>query len=743
MGRQDQDRHDNLQPIVQKRLFITGVVQGVGFRPFIYRVAKKHGLTGFVKNTGLGVLAFFEGHEDEILKAVSEIKTNPPPQARIDHVLVEEACGPHFEQFEIVETEQGLMQSVVVPPDIGICEDCKKELLDPNDPRYLHPFISCTNCGPRLTIIRRLPYDRATITQGDFPLCPRCESEYRDPSNRRYHAQTIACPDCGPKVFMGDKVGGEAIEQTKELIKKGEVVAIRGIGGFHLACLARNEQAVQKIRKIKQRGNEPLAVMVFDVGQAKELAELSQCEVELLASWRKPIVIAKKAPSYNLAQAVAPGTDKIGIFLPYTPLHILLMKGLPPVVMTSANLHEEPIAKDMEPGPLTPFVLSNDRAISVPLDDSVARCFQGKPQMIRRARGHVPELIGSSYKPKVLALGGQMKNTFTFAFEDKALVSHHIGEMGNAATFERYKNSLVLFREIFGFSEEFCAYDLHPSYTTSLHKEELTLARKFIPVQHHHAHIASVIAENGLQGDVIGVAADGTGFGTDGTIWGFEFFTGGLLGFERVGHLRQFRLPGGEAAIHDAQRTAFSLAHQVGVQGGFSFDKQLASVLSAQLARGINSPITSSLGRLFDAFAFFAGLGKIATFEAELAVLLETAHKGGRALDFPIRECEGHFEVNWEPALIKAIASPESVLEGFHEGIANAIIEGCLRTRGKTSINQVALSGGCFLNLVLSNLVFSGLTKCGFFVYTNFRLPPNDGCVSFGQAVIAQAAIGG
>ena len=726
-----------------KRIVFRGTVQGVGFRPFVWRVADSFGLKGFVRNIGNGVEAVFCGESSAIQNAIEMIRTSPPPQAIIESVEVADFEGD-YKDLKILETPEGAPSSVLVPPDIGICDDCRRELLDPKDPRHLHPFISCTNCGPRLSIIRRLPYDRHTISQGDFDLCDRCRNEYVNPLDRRYHAQTIACPDCGPTVFMGELRGQEAILGARRSLLAGEIVAIKGIGGFHLACIATNEASVNALRMLKNRGNEPMAVMCFDIIQVRGQAEIGLCEEQSLSSWRKPVVLCKKSNNYSLAPSVAPGTDKIGIFLPYTPLHVLLLDGLPPVVLTSANLHEEPIIADGAKNLMVTKVLDNDREIVVPIDDSVTRCFKGKQQLFRRARGFVPETLPIPKGPSILALGGQMKNTFTFAYDGKAMVSHHIGEMGNAATFARFAESLCLFRELFGFKEEYCAHDAHPSYTTTIHREELSKSGKFLPVFHHHAHIASVMGEHGLDGRVIGVAADGTGSGTDGTIWGFEFLVASRSEFERIGHLRTFPLPGGEIAIKDCRRILFSLARQAGSKIDLDIGPQERELWGAMIDKGINAPATSSLGRLFDGFAVLAGLGQKATYEAELAVALESAYDpGARPFNFPVRDFGDHFEVDWTVALKQGIENPASISGGFHKGISEAIVKGCLFARQKTGLKRICLSGGCFLNLILLELVFDALSSEGFEVYTNISLPPGDGCVSFGQAVVALSRVGG
>jgi hydrogenase maturation protein HypF len=727
---------------VQITAVIKGIVQGVGFRPFVYRIATKHNLKGFVRNIGNGVEVLLEGEPDEISSALNEITKNPPEMAIVQSFTRQETNVENIEGFQILKTPDDCPTDVIIPPDIGICPNCRREILDSKDRRYHHLMISCTDCGPRLSILRTLPYDRHTTSAGDFTMCPTCQKEYKEPADRRYHAQTIACPNCGPVVSMGDLTGMEALCRAKDLIKSGKIVAIKGIGGFHLACLATNQEAVDGIRKLKHRGNEPLAVMVSDEACAAKLGKLDDCSRKLLNSWRKPIVLVPKSDNFNLSQNVAPGTDKIGLFLPYTPFQVMLMEGMEPIVLTSSNIHDEPISVD-EKSQLVADILTNDREIVIPLDDSVTRCLDGKEQLVRRARGYVPQIIPMEKTMPVLALGPQMKSTFAFSWDGKCLVSPHIGELGNPATFERYKQTLDQFRKLFGFAEEVVAYDMHPDYTATRHRHELSCADKSFAIQHHHAHIASVIAEHGIKGDVIGIAADGTGFGIDGTIWGSEFFTGNLNGFEHVGQLLQFKLPGGEVAVTECFRTAFSLSWQSEIElDGLASDQ--SQIWKLQLEKNLNSPTTSSLGRLFDGFSVIAGMGTQATFEAELAIRLESQFwSDSDPYQFPIIEKDGKFAIDWRPAFVRASKEKDNISGKFHIGLANAMIEMSSKIREKTGINTVAMSGGCFLNLVLSTLVADGLKKHGFLVHTNNLLPPGDGCVSFGQAAIAQAILGG
>lgn len=728
---------------MQTRIVFFGIVQGVGFRPFIYRMAVKHGLLGFVRNIGNGVEAVLDGQQSTIEAAISEMLSNPPEMSHIQNHSIGLVTKPEaFTKFSILKTPDDCPSDVIIPPDIGICPNCRKEILDSKDRRHNHLMISCTDCGPRLSILRTLPYDRHTTSAGDFEMCPKCQNEYKEPADRRYHAQTIACPNCGPVVSMGSLEGMLAFNTAKDLIKSGQIVAIKGIGGFHLACLATNSQAVEKIRMLKHRGNEPLAVMVSDSSEAEKLGVFEQCSFKLLNSWRKPIVLVPKSETFNLSQNVAPGTDKIGLFLPYTPFQVMLMVGMEPIVLTSSNIHDEPITVS-EQNQLVSNILTNNRKIIIPLDDSVTRCLDGKEQLVRRARGYVPETIPTKTVKPVLALGPQMKSTFTFSWNGKSLVSPHIGELGNPATFERYRQTLAQFRTLFGFAEEVVTYDMHPDYTTTKHVTELSNAKESFAIQHHHAHIGAVIAEHSIKGEVIGIAVDGTGYGTDGTIWGCEFFVGSLEGLRHEAQLLQFKLPGGEVAVTECDRTAFSLAHQAGIRFD-QIENENAAIWKVQLDKNINSPLTSSLGRLFDGFSVLAGVGNKATFEAELAVKFESMYTpDANPYHFPIIKTDGKLIIDWRQAFDQAAKEKTNVSGKFHIGLAKALVDVCECLRDRYATNTVAMSGGCFLNLVLSTLVSDALKKRGFMVHTNNRLPPGDGCVSFGQAAIAQARLGG
>lgn len=719
-----------------------GTVQGVGFRPFVYRVATENGLRGWVRNTGDGVEALFAGEVKSIEYAIQTIRNNNPPMSNITAVKHLEAVDFNGDGFEIRMSPSSLPSAILVPPDIGICENCRNELLDSTNPRFRHPFISCTDCGPRMSILTDLPYDRNTITQNEFELCDFCKDEYIDPLNRRYHAQTIACNHCGPSVKLGDFEGYEAIIKARELINSGRIIGVKGIGGFHVACLATDAVAVSHIRELKRRGDEPMAVMVESIETANRIALVSIEEHKLLESWKAPIVILEKADGYDLAENVAPGTNKIGIFLPYTPLHVLLMEGMPPIVLTSANLHDEPLASKDEEFLFDIPLLTNNRVISNPIDDSVMDYVLDRTRVLRRARGFVPETIKMKTDVFVLALGTQMKSTFCFAWDDQVLVSPHMGEMDNAHTFGRYKETLESYRRLFGFKEKVTAYDMHPGYTSTIHKHELSNADEFIPVQHHHAHIASVLAEHSIDEKVIGISADGTGYGTDGTIWGYEFLIANRSKFIRAGHLRPFRLLGGDSAVKDAGRTLYSLLSQIDQQDMAGIEEDLAQALSSMMKSGTNSPMTSSLGRLFDGFAVLASFGRIASFEAQLAIQLESRFdKLHPPLSFKIEDKGDHFEVDWRMALMHAIARPNTIPGGFHKGIAMSMINGCRILRDQTGISKVALSGGCFANKILLTMVVNALERMGLDVFINQRYPPGDGCVSLGQATVALAKI--
>jgi len=626
---------------------VRGVVQGVGFRPFVYGLATGLGLTGWVRNTSSGVEIALEGPAEALARFRQCLEAEAPPLARIEGIVVEERSLNGYQGFEIRQSHAESGQYQLVSPDISICEDCRRELFDPQDRRYRYPFINCTNCGPRFTIIHDVPYDRTSTTMARFMMCPACQAEYADPRNRRFHAQPNACPACGPQVVLATHEGEtlaereEAIQAARRALAEGRIVALKGLGGFHLACDATSGEAVAVLRRRKQRPDKPLAVMVADLAAAARLGSVSPAEAALLRSPERPIVLLAARSDSPLAPNIAPGTGTVGVMLPYTPLHYLLLEpaaGFPAaLVMTSGNLSEEPIAMENDEalgrlGQIADLFLLHDRGIYARYDDSVWFVPDGRPQPARRARGYAPFPVRLPFRaPEVLACGPELKNTFCFTREEYAFLSPHIGDLENLETLEHFERSIALYRRLFRLEPRLVAYDLHPEYLASKFARERWGADPqvtLVPVQHHHAHIAACLVDNGRCGPAIGVALDGTGYGTDGHIWGGEFLLADLRGFRRLGHLAEFPLPGGAAAIRRPYRTALGLlltacldpAAWPALRG---LDPQEVESVRRQVASGLNTPLTSSAGRLFDAVAALIGVRGDTTYEAQAAMELE------------------------------------------------------------------------------------------------------------------------
>ncbi len=808
-------------------IHVTGIVQGVGMRPFVYREAMAHGICGWVLNAGDGV--HIEAHApagalDAFVAALSE---HAPAAARVERVDIADlepgGWSTADEQgFHIVASQDQTAHTTLVSPDIATCDDCLRELFDPADRRYHYPFINCTNCGPRFTIIRSLPYDRAATSMDRFPMCPKCAAEYADPLDRRFHAQPDACFDCGPHITwretgVGNEPGEAAaspavgttletsdaiIDRCVELLADGGIVAIKGLGGFHLACDASNEQAAAELRRRKRRSNKPLAVMVRGLDGAERLCHIDDAERDLLAGSIRPIVLLRRrtvgesndgSPDIlALAPSVARDLPELGVMLPYTPLQHLLLAvaeacGMHALVMTSGNLSEEPIETDddlawerLVAAGIADALLGNDRAILSRYDDSVVRVVDGAVMPVRRARGYAPQPLSlpalDGTTPCVLACGPQQKATIALTRTDSdghttCFVSQHIGDVENGATFDAWSAARSRLENLFDLAPAALACDMHPSYLSSQWAREHDLP--LIEVQHHHAHIASVMAEAIVAGRlapdarVLGIAFDGTGAGTDGTIWGGEFLVARLTDFERVAHLRAWALPGGAASVHDARRNAFALLSELdllehpGAAGLLnSLDEQTRSITATMIERGINSPRTSSMGRLFDAATAILGICGQATYEGEPAIELEAA--AWRALDSEI----AHFpddnagysasDPSWldGPYVLDQKALFEALLGGieagapanrlaldFHVGIARSSARIASDICVHEGIDTVALSGGVFMNRLLLQLLARELKSAGLTVLVPHTVPVNDGCIAYGQAAVASARL--
>ncbi|MGA2339948.1 MAG: carbamoyltransferase HypF, partial [Terracidiphilus sp.] len=752
----------------REAITVRGVVQGVGFRPFIYRLAMEEGLAGFIGNDTRGVTIEVEGPADRVEAFRRRLEAEAPPLSRIDSVIAE--CVPPKEErnFRIVASAAGGQVSTGIPADAATCSDCLRELLDPNDRRYRYPFLNCTNCGPRFTITRRIPYDRPQTSMADFKMCPACQVEYDDPTNRRFHAQPNACPVCGPRVWLvtpdgTDIASSDPVTETIERLLAGEIMAIKGIGGFHLAVDATNETAVMRLRERKHRYGKPLAVMVRDLDAARGICALTLQEENLLVTVARPIVIARGREESGIAPSVAPGIPWLGIFLPYAPLQHLLFAGprVRALVMTSANLSEEPIAIDNDEaiarlGQIADAFLMHDREILQRCDDSVMTLVDGAPQLIRRARGFVPLAVPLPFdSPPLLAVGGHLKNVFALASGRFVYQSQHLGDLENLTGLDFFRESLAHLLHTFEIEPETVVHDLHPGYLSTSWAKQWAGERglpprepgpvrggpglRLIAVQHHHAHVAACMAEHGIEGPVIGLSLDGTGYGTDGRIWGGEVLIARVDGFDRFAHLDYVPMPGGEAAISEPWRMALGHLNAA----GFEIESpELLKVLGAEekevrvmrrmIERRLNTPLTSSCGRLFDAVAAIV-LGRgVVDYEAQAAIELE-----GLAVDEPDGFDSGyklellggvwntHEPVRisatplWRDLLadLRAGVAKSRIAARFHAGVAAAFVSAAVLAKDATGILQVALSGGCMHNRRLARLLRAGLEKRGFEVF--------------------------
>jgi hydrogenase maturation protein HypF len=736
---------------VRTAVRVQGVVQGVGFRPFVYALATGLGLTGLVGNDLDGVFAEVEGPAAAVSEFLRRLERDAPPLARIERVSTRDLPPAESAGFVIAASDaQAGLRRTLVSADTATCADCLRELSDPADRRHRYPFINCTNCGPRFTIVRDVPYDRPLTTMAPFTMCERCAAEYHDPADRRFHAQPVCCPACGPRLAL-DGDSKDPLPAAAELLWRGRVLAVKGLGGYHLAADAACEQAVAALRQRKHREDKPFAVMAADLTAAAELAEVDDAAAALLTSPARPIVLLPRQPGTAVAPATAPGNRQLGVMLPYTPLHHLLLEAVArPIVLTSGNVSDEPIvyrddeARETLKGIADAF-LTHDRSIHVRTDDSVARAFRGRPMLLRRSRGYVPEplTLTTGFPRPVLACGAELKNTFCLARGRHAFVSHHIGDLENAETLRSFTEGIEHFRRLFDIDPQVVAHDLHPEYLSTKYALELDDV-DLEPVQHHHAHIASCLADNGEEGPVIGVAFDGTGYGTDGTIWGGEFLAAGLATFERGGHLAPVPMPGGAAAIRQPWRMAAAYVEDPDV----ARRHQEWPAVVAMAAKGINSPLTSSAGRLFDAAAAILGVRDAINYEGQAAIELEQLAETltpaeAEAYPATLETGEGPFTIRGSDLLHAVIEDrtgrvPAPVIASrFHHGVAALIEAGCVLMRERYDLGTVALSGGVFQNLLLLNATVARLEARGFRVLTHSRVPCNDGGISLGQAVVA------
>jgi len=771
-----------------KHITVTGVVQGVGFRPFVYGLATRLDLHGWVRNTSGGVEIFVDGTIRNLEQFIRSLNIEKPPLAKIDSLSVEESQSSFtIPNFEIRDSKMVAGAYQPVSADVAICADCERELFDSKNRRYLYPFINCTNCGPRFTIIKDIPYDRPNTTMANFAMCEDCRGEYENPVNRRFHAQPIACPQCGPfvqlrrildvsKNIMSIDLNLSAISKTRHLLREGKIVAIKGLGGFHLACDASNVEAVNELRKRKGRVGKPFAIMAANMQTVLTFCKVNESECELLMGRQKPVVLlTRKLLRSNdpvmVCDQVAPNLDSLGVMLPYTPLHHLLLnqtdpklasEPAPPVlVMTSGNFSEEPIAKDnlealQRLKPLADAFLLHDRDIHVRCDDSVVKVDKSDILYLRRSRGYAPYPVHLSVEVKpTLAVGGELKNTFCLTRDHYAFLSQHIGDMENAETYESFEQSVQHLEHIFRVQPELIAYDLHPNYFTTSYAKKINVPH--IAVQHHHAHIAACMADNALDNRrVIGLSFDGTGYGTDGAIWGGEVLLASYADFERLAHLEYLPLPGGDSAIRHPWKIAVAYAHALGIEiGDLPFlknvDPQAVKVIRQQVDRNLNAVQTSSMGRLFDAVASLIGVRNDVTYEAQAAIEMEVLSKPFvsmvKSYPYFIEETSSGLIIQVKGLLnsiVRSLHSNESVemiSARFHKTIADMAVGVCKYARIKTNLNEVVLSGGVWQNQILLNLVRDGLDKEGFIVYFHKQVPTNDGGLALGQAVIANHVI--
>ena len=747
------------------KIKVTGIVQGVGFRPFVFGLAKQLSLSGWVRNSSSGVEIVLEGFSENIDSFIKELQENPPTLSHIDTIQFDTISPSGLKDFIIQPSLAEEGEFVPISPDMSICPDCQRELFDPNNRRFRYPFINCTNCGPRFSIIKDIPYDRPKTTMSGFKLCPTCQSEYENPLDRRFHAQPTACAECGPQVWFeanGVKLTEheDALQMAKQWLREGKIIAIKGLGGYHLACDASNVNAVELLRKRKKRSDKSFALMAFSLPIIEKYSRVSKHAAEVLTSPQHPIVLLEKKDS-KIASSVAPGQNTYGFMLPYTPLHLLLLEpeeGYPEVlVMTSGNLSEEPVAfedKDAQDrlSVIADGFLLNDRPIYMRVDDSVVRVFDNQIYPIRRSRGYAPQAISlPANVPQILSVGAELKNTFCLTRNNYAFLSHHIGDLENYETFESFESGIDHFKKLFRIEPEILASDLHPDYLSSRYAAAYCREHNLplVQVQHHHAHLAACLADNGWKTSepVIGLIFDGTGLGTDGAIWGGEVLIGGYADFTRRYHLSEMPLPGGDTSTRHPARIALAYLKACGLD----WDPQLTSVkdvcseertvIQSQLDFHINTPMTTSMGRLFDAVSALIGVRQTATYEGQAAIELENLCDPNESSSYQLEFSKESISV---PSLLQQVYSdwrkntPIPVISArFHNGLANGILELCQQVRSETSLSIVAFSGGVWQNITLLTKTLENLKHNGFTPLIHRQVPTNDGGLSLGQTMIA------
>ncbi len=749
-------------------------MQGVGFRPYVYSLATKSDLKGWVLNNSKGVLIDVEGKARSIEKFIADLKLAPPPLSVVETVESKILLSPAYHKdFRIVQSRGNGERSVPVSADTATCVDCLREMFDPGDRRFGYPFINCTNCGPRFTIVENIPYDRKNTTMRDFEMCAPCRTEYEDPGNRRFHAEPICCPDCGPRLSLRNAAGQAELSQdlvgrTRKLLQDGAIVAIKGIGGYHLACDALNANAVSRLRQRKYREDKPFALMAASVDVISRYCEVLETESEALHSRERPIVLLPRKENAEIPAEIAPGVATLGFMLPYSPLHYLLFEGLDrPLVMTSGNISDEPIVyQDRDAAErlskIADYFLTNNRRIHIRADDSIVRVPKSairSPRsaiILRRSRGYSPEPLKTSFKfaKQILACGAELKNTFCLAKDNYAFVSHHIGDLENLETLKSFTDGVGHFKRLFDLQPEIIAYDLHPEYLSTKYAQSGDGVETKIGVQHHHAHIASCLADNQAEGEVIGVAMDGLGFGTDGKMWGGEFFVADFSHAERIAHLHYVPMPGGAKAIREPWRMAAVYLQRAFGDNFWEIDipftgelgRQKWPTVASMIASRTNCPETSSMGRLFDAISGLLCLRSTVNYEGQAAIALETiADKTStKSYEFNIAnggiiKSEGLIKQAVDDLLDGVLAAEVSAK--FHRAVAILIADVATKIRETRNLNRVALSGGVFQNMFLLETACEMLRSRDFEVLTHSRVPTNDGGISLGQAAIANAQI--
>lgn len=769
-----------------KRIFIkiNGIVQGVGFRPYIYNSAISNNLKGWVNNNSEGVFIDIEGSEESLDNFLNTLKHNPPPLSRIESIHITEKSSCNFKDFKIKKSVENIDKITLISPDISICKDCRDDILNPNNKRYFYPFTNCTNCGPRYSIIKQLPYDRDKTTMNEFKMCPLCEEEYKNPSNRRFHAQPNACQNCGPHIYLIDNKGisiplvniidekenthtpdltntkayinEKMINWTQKKLKEGFIFAIKGLTGFHLVCDGENPAAVDLLRKRKHRPNKPLAVMMKDINTVKKYCSVNDKEKELLCGIRKPIVLLNKLANYGLPENLAPNQNTLGVMLPFTPLHeLLFLNNLNVLVMTSANIHGLPLEHINETAiknlsDLVDYFLMHNRDIFMPLDDSVSKVVLDSERIIRRARGYAPEPIAFKTVSPILSCGSNMKNTTCISKDDFLFLSPHNGDLENLETFEHYKHNIQHLKDIFSFKPEYIACDMHPDYYSTQYA--LSCNAEVIQVQHHHAHIVSCMIENKASNKVIGLSFDGTGYGTDGKIWGSEFLICDYENFTRAAHLNYVMMPGGETAILEPWKMGISyLHHSLPNCDTYinDFYGSKAQILLKMIDKNINCIETSSMGRFFDAVSSIIDVCQKVTYEGQASIELEALIDSNdtTSYGYKILNRKEELIIDTTPIInsiirdLKVGTSKKIISQRFHNSIISFSVDICRRLRDIYNINEVALSGGVFQN----NYIFEGLVNAlkqhNFKVYTHSIVPTNDGGIALGQLVVANEKV--